>query len=732
VLLGEWTRRGRLPVAWLSLDAADNDPVRFWRHAVAALDLARPGLGERLAPLVGPPAPPSREALEGLVTALINDLAAQRGPDAVVFVLDDYHVIDSAQVHASLHFLLEHRPPVLRVVLAGRSDPPLALARLRARGQLDELRAADLRFTADEAAGLLQHVAQLPATALTDETVAALSARTEGWLPDDAIRHATAAGAPGWAARIIEEHFDAVYYLHSEGATIQRWLAALPADVVRSRPRLLLARALLAATGGRVEAVEPLLEAAERTAAAADDEPLFEPTVGAGASMLVNVPALICLHSGYLAQLRGDADGTVAFAAQALARSRPGEWLLRSNIEGFQAVAAWLRGRLTEAESALASGIVRWQEAGQLTMTGWGGFQLAQIQRAQGRLDAAARTCRQMLATTAPPGRPPVPAAGPALIGLGEVAYQRNELDAALRYVTEGIELCRRLDYTTPLAFGLATLAWIRQVTGDPPGALDTIVEAERAVPGPVGLLNPVPAQRARLYLAQDDVAGAGGWTAEHDLSADDEPDYPREPGHLVLARVLIAEGRADRALCLLDRLHALAVTQKRTGSVIELRALQALSLAALGREAAALGALASAVTLAHPRSYVRVFADEGPTMAALLGRLMPARRADPTTFQIPLGYLARLQRAFQPEPTRLGPGRGRPSTSPVLLAALTGRELQVLRLLADGRSNLAIAEELVVTLDTVKKHVSHVLDKLGGTNRTEAAARARALGLLP
>ncbi len=115
------------------------------------------------------------------MTALINELAAQPGDDGVLLVLDDYHVIGAQLVHASVEFLVEHRPPELHLVLASRSDPPLALARLRARGQLAEVRAADLRFTDGEAALLLQQVAAGPDMALPDAAVAALAARTEGW-----------------------------------------------------------------------------------------------------------------------------------------------------------------------------------------------------------------------------------------------------------------------------------------------------------------------------------------------------------------------------------------------------------------------------------------------------------------------------------------------------------------------------------------------------------------------
>src|SRR5437762_3239467 len=174
-LLASWARHSQNPVAWLSLDASDNDPARFWRHAVAALDAVYPGIGERVGPLLGPPAPHS---FEGLVTALINELAARSGPSDVPLVLDDYHLVGSQPVHASLGFLLDHLPPGLHPVLASRADPPFALARLRARGQLTELRDAELRFTADEAAAFLRETAGAD---LPDTAVAALTARAEGW-----------------------------------------------------------------------------------------------------------------------------------------------------------------------------------------------------------------------------------------------------------------------------------------------------------------------------------------------------------------------------------------------------------------------------------------------------------------------------------------------------------------------------------------------------------------------
>jgi hypothetical protein len=126
-------------VAWLSLDEGDNDPARFWRHVAAALERARPGISGRAGPLLGPPPP---QSYQGVVTALVNELADHPPAGQALLVLDDYHLISAQPVHAAVQFLLGHLPPGLRLVLATRSDPPLRLGRLRARGELTELRAS--------------------------------------------------------------------------------------------------------------------------------------------------------------------------------------------------------------------------------------------------------------------------------------------------------------------------------------------------------------------------------------------------------------------------------------------------------------------------------------------------------------------------------------------------------------------------------------------------------------
>jgi LuxR family maltose regulon positive regulatory protein len=870
-LLGEWARAGQRPVAWVSLDEADNDPARFWRYVAAALDRVRPGVAERVSTLLGPSPVAS---LAGPVTALVNELA-ELGEEAVL-VLDDYHVIQSPAVHGSVEFLLQHLPPTLRLVLASRADPPLPLARLRGRGQLSELREADLRFSSEEIAELLR---TLVAPDLPEAAVVALGERTEGWaaglqlaalslrgqadvdavdafvqsfsgshryvldylteevlarqpdhlvqflletsvldrlcgpladavcgrndsqalleqveranlflqpldevrgwwryhqlfadllrarlqqqhpkrvpelhraaaswyerhgLVDETIRHARAAGDVSWAARLVEQHFEA-FLGRREDATLRRWLAALPAEVVASRPRLCLAQAFWALIGGRVEAVEQLLDTAERGFAAAEDKPdePYEPSVGRDASLLANVPAAIARMRASVAHLRGDPDHTSAFAQEALAELHEGEWMLESVTRWNLTAAQWLRGEAAEAERAFtsdASSITAWRAAGLVTLATWGYDHLGQAQRAQGRLGAALETYQEALEATAEPGRPAMPAAGVAHVGIAQVAYERDELDAALDHATEGIALSRQLGWTLPLVAGLAVLARIRHAQGDHAGAVEAIREAEQVQQSDavVGLLNPMPAVRAKLALANGRVDAAARWTHQWGIGSDDPPSYAREPEYLVLARVLLAQQAPQRGLAMLERWAAQADAQGRTQSSIELKSLQALAHAACGDQDAALAALAEALTLAAPEGYLRVFADEGAPMAALLGTLLtsPNRARALTSAPLLRAYLDRLVQTFERQGLTVLP-RPRPGGAIVagLIEPLSPRELEVLRLLASGRPNGAIAKELVVTLDTVKRHVTHVFTKLGVTNRTQAVARARELGVLP
>ena len=856
-LLADWVQVDRRPVAWLSLDEGDNDPVRFWRHIAAAMDRARPGVAERASLLVGDP---TSSSFMPAVTALVNDLA--ESAEDVVLVVDDYHLIHAQHVHRSVEFLLEHLPGSLRLVVASRSDPPLPLARLRARGQSAELRAADLRFTLAEAAQLMAASTGLD---LPEDVVGALGERTEGWvaglqlaalslqgrrdvegfvaefsgshryvldylteevldrqppdirtflletsvldrlsgalcdavlerrdsqlllesveranlfllpldderrwwryhhlfadllrsrlaredptraaalhhaaagwyerqgLPDDAIGHALAAGDQEWAAQIVETQLERQLWRSNESATLDRWLTALSPEVVRGHARLVLGQAIVAVLGGRLDDVESLLAVVEHGIPQADGR-AYHPSVGRRASIMTNLRACLALCRADLARARGDLQREAAFARAALAGTGESDALLRTMARYHLAEVDWLTGKLTDSEREMSAILAEWANSDEWLVLLRVGLDLGAVQRAQGRLGAALNTYRRLESKA---GTTASALAGMAQVGAAIVFYERDELAAAAAQAAAGVERCRRLVYGPPLVTGLITLARIRLALGDPAGAHAAITEAETAMPGIGDQRVPLGPRRAEVMLATGNVAEAVNWVRDRGLAVDDEPVYPRDEAYAVLARVLIATGDPAPVVPMLERWRVLAEAQGRVAHVLAGQVLQAVAHAALGNEPAALAVLARALTLAAPEGYLRLFLNEGAVVADLLRTLLIGRRLESLAApeKVPRAFLTRLCAAFERQGTPVLPAA--PSgavAAPGLVVPLSRREQEVLGLVAAGKPNQAIARELFIGLDTVKRHVSHLFVKLDVSNRTEAVARARALGLL-
>ena len=223
-LLSAWAARSPAPIAWVSLDASDNDATAFWDYVMAALDRLHPGVGDPARALLYAPLP---QPIEAVLTMLMNGIAVLTDP--VVLVLDDYHVIDAQPIHLAVTFLLEHMPPQLRVVLASRAEPPVSVARLRVQGHILEVRAADLRFTADETTSFLTEVMHLD---LSPADIATLAGRTEGWIAGLHLAAVTlqGRGSPvGQVADFTGSHRSIVDYLAEEvlqrqPARVQRFL----------------------------------------------------------------------------------------------------------------------------------------------------------------------------------------------------------------------------------------------------------------------------------------------------------------------------------------------------------------------------------------------------------------------------------------------------------------------------------------------------------------------------
>jgi len=173
-LLSDWLARSRLPAAWVSLDAGDNDPARFWAYFVAALQTVHAQRGEVALAMLQSPQPPPTETI---LTELLNDIA--QAPEDFIQVLDDYHAIDNPAIHSALDFFIEHQPEQMHLIIASRSEPPLALPLLRARRELLELHLDDLRFSRSEASTFLNQVMGLD---LSSEEVQTLEEATEGWV----------------------------------------------------------------------------------------------------------------------------------------------------------------------------------------------------------------------------------------------------------------------------------------------------------------------------------------------------------------------------------------------------------------------------------------------------------------------------------------------------------------------------------------------------------------------
>ena len=256
--------------------------------------------------------------------------------------------------------------------------------------------------------------------------------------------------------------------------TVDRWLSALPAGLVRSRPRLSLAQAILAFITGRADEVEPLLTDAERALTTVDQA--GEPPVGESVRGLANVHGSVAMLRAELARHRGDVEHTIQFSRRARALLGEGDQYLHFFTSWNLAVAKQMQGRLGEAEDALAElAADPWASGRNPYVAVRTYYALGQVQLTQGRLSAALQTFRQGLEFATEAGRRALPAAGVAHVGVAEVLYERNELDAALDQAMRGVELSRQIGYAQWLVTSLTTLACIRQALGDQTGALEAI-----------------------------------------------------------------------------------------------------------------------------------------------------------------------------------------------------------------------------------------------------------------
>ncbi|MCE7984407.1 MAG: hypothetical protein DYG89_24805 [Caldilinea sp. CFX5] len=546
-------------------------------------------------------------------------------------------------------------------------------------------------------------------------------------LCDEAVAHALAAHDLPHAARLIGP-IAPTLIMRGELPKLRRWLQALPTSLLHTDPELALAAAWLALLSGAVADLAPHLHAVEQGLAQLT-------AAGERETMQARSQAIRALH----AALQGDAAIGRALAQQAQTKLPSHYPLARSLLAFAEGVVEQTQGNLTTARRAFVEAQAQSEAGNNLLVALLANRYLVNLEIAAGQLRQAATLAQAALALNAQEqavGAPRLPVAGAAHVGLGKVLFEWNDLAAARRHLEQGVQWAGDEGGIGVACEGYLLLADLHQAQGDVAAAWRALWTAEQHFqhsPHPAAGVK-IAFFRARLALAQGDNAPFRQWLVAAQLTVADAVTPANLTLYLTFARWLLAEQQLTQAHTLLARLAHYAADAGWCGDLIAIQVLQALAWQRQGEMEEALITLRQALTAAAPEGYVRTFVQEGDAMYRLLaaGGLQYAEAA-PSLF----AYVNRLLAAFDPAPNTpeaqaIAAANGDTATAILdLVEPLSEREIQVLHLLANGATNQVIAEELVIALTTAKKHVSNIIGKLGVANRTQAVARARALGLL-
>lgn len=572
--------------------------------------------------------------------------------------------------------------------------------------------------------------------------VSSLHRRASEWyekygLASDAIRHAFAAGDFERAADLIERAVPAMSRSR-QAAALLGWLKSLPNELVRARPVLSVTYAHLLLDGGEVDGVEARLRDAERWLDTTADS-RAQPGAPAVEMVVVDdeafrrLPGAIAVARAGQALARGDVAGTVKYARRVLDLLPEDAHLNRGGAAAFLGLAAWTSGDLEAAHRAYAEGMAHLQMAGNISDVIGGAVTLADIRITQGRLREAMSTYERGLQLAMAQGEPVLRGTADIYVGMSELHRERNDLQAATQCLLKSKDLGEHTGFPQNRYRWYAAMARIREAQGDPDGALDLLQEAERLYVSAFSPnVRPVSAFKTRVWVAQGKLWQALDWARERDLSADDDLIYLREFEHITLARVLLARSRSDRAdssllevTGLLERLLKAAAEGGRMGRVIEILVLEALAQQMRGDIPSALAPLERALTLAEPEGYVRIFVDEGPLIAQLLGEAAARGIMPDYTGKLLAAFKAEHQKNAEQAPLPAAPASQR------LLEPLTERELAILRLFKTELSGPEIADELVIALSTLRTHTKNIYSKLQVNNRRSAVQRAAEMNLI-
>jgi LuxR family transcriptional regulator, maltose regulon positive regulatory protein len=816
-------------VCWLSLDEDDSDPQQFFRYLAAAVQ-PLPDVQSSLPHLLQ-----SNQTIPAktLMKAFVHDVVPVSSP--FYLILDDYHAIDSAEIDKALAALLDLMPPQMTLVLTSRSDPGFPISRLRARGELIELRADEMRFTEAEAAQFLQKTMGLT---LPPDQIAALEARTEGWIAglqmaalsmqnrasgdlDDFVNNFTGShrfvldylveevlhqqpasvqtfllqtsildqlsgplcdtvlddpaisgqatlesferanlflvpldnerrwyryhhlfadllrqrlsqqgdkvvnGLHGRASQWYEDNgleLEAFHHaasahdieraqrlmegagvpLHFRGGVtpVLNWLGSLETAVLDARPALWVMYASALASIERNSTIEQKLQAAEAAIAAATDQQDLAPD-----DVTRNLIGHIAALRGSLAVGQHQVATIIAQAHRALEYLHPDNLAVRTAVAWQLGVAYQLQGDRHAASQAYAEAIAASRTSGNHLFDLVATIGLGQVQEAETQLHLAADSYRHILQTV---GESPLPASCDAYLGLARIHYEWNDLDAAQQDAELSLDLAQQTEEVdTPVACELF-LAQLKLAQGDAAGAAALLMPVEQFVHRHNfdRRISEVAALQILILLRQDNLAAAADLAQIYDLP-------------LSQARIHLAQDNPAAALALLEPLRQQAQDNRWQKERLQVLVLQALVYQAVGEVDTAVSLLVEALMTAEPGGYIRLFIDEGRPMRTLLQKLK-----DEITPPVP--YIDTLLAAFDEPDMQSSTFSPQPLIDP-----LSERELEILALITAGLKNKEIAEQLVISLNTVLYHNKNIYGKLGVNKRALAIARARELNLI-
>jgi len=551
-------------------------------------------------------------------------------------------------------------------------------------------------------------------------TLATLHQRASQWyeahdFTTEAVEHALLANDMARAADLVEQ---SAHQLFMQGtmATLTGWLDLFPDELIHTRLWLTIFRAWALYFRRHLTQIPPLLTRVETTLSQQPQTIEYQTMLG----------HLTTMRAG-MAFAQEQVLQTTTLAEQAMTYLPEGDFARGLNAL-LLADGHRLQGDLPQAKEVFQEAYKVGQQFDNLYLMVASQCRWGYVHLLQGQLSQAVDIYQRALALAIEPNGRPLPLAGYPYLHLSDVLREWNELPTATDYLVKGIDLCKQIGHIGALMSGYVILALVKQAQGDLAGAALAYQEAIQVSPNKNGiprLTRWLNERQVRLWLAQGDLATAVQWAEESGLQIDDDLDFAHGLAHITLARVLVAQGSHQhnpkaltKAHVLLSRLQTMTEDAGWIDKTIEVLILQALAYQAQGKTRTALTKLSTALTLAEPGRYVRIFVDEGASLATLLKALPYKPHLNP--------YINKLQTAFSSALTT-----PQLSKEKALIEPLSPRELEVLRLIAAGLRNKEIATHLMVSPNTIAFHTKNIYGKLNVHNRTQATAKAKTLHLL-